>query len=333
MAANDYAVVVGINHYPNPPLSDLQGPENDALGFKDWLVSPTGGAVPDVNIHLILSRDFPAGGKPMAAKPTTGEVDLAFEEILEQVKDQAPARRLYMFFAGHGIAPPATLDEAALLTANAGRNRMGHNIPGKMYARSIQLSAMFQEVVLFMDCCRDNYVRGRFHNPTWDETPRVDAADTVVFTGFATKWSRKSREKALEDQGPVQGLFSHAVLTALRGGRLTGSQLRDRVHNHLRLLVPDGNLQEPKFEVPDPDILFSEDAAPPSSRVTITFVPWTVGKQVVVEDGKFKKCREGEATAEPWEIALDISRHRIRETVSGRELIFDVLEGNTNVEF
>ncbi len=44
MAKDDWAIVVGIRFYPE--LDNLDGPENDAKAFRNWLVSPTGGAVP-----------------------------------------------------------------------------------------------------------------------------------------------------------------------------------------------------------------------------------------------------------------------------------------------
>ena len=50
MATNDYAVVVGINHYPG--LSDLKGAENDARAFQDWLVRKDGGNIPNSSPHL-----------------------------------------------------------------------------------------------------------------------------------------------------------------------------------------------------------------------------------------------------------------------------------------
>ena len=43
MANDDWAVVVGVRLYPD--LGDLDGPENDAQAFYDWLVAPEGGDV------------------------------------------------------------------------------------------------------------------------------------------------------------------------------------------------------------------------------------------------------------------------------------------------
>jgi hypothetical protein len=50
----DYAVVVGVNHYKKLQL--LEGPINDAISFKDWLVNPDGGDLPEGNCKLITSN-------------------------------------------------------------------------------------------------------------------------------------------------------------------------------------------------------------------------------------------------------------------------------------
>ena len=53
MAQDDYAVLVGNSRYP--ALSDLDGPVNDALSFRDWLLCL--GAVPPENIELVVTPD------------------------------------------------------------------------------------------------------------------------------------------------------------------------------------------------------------------------------------------------------------------------------------
>lgn len=336
MADNDYAVVVGINHYPNEPLADLEGPENDAEGFKKWLLSPTGGAIPDdgKHVHLILSHDFTDTGNPLSAKPTTEEVDQAFEEIIGQVS-KPPARRLYMFFAGHGIAPQMELGDAALLMANAGRGRMGHNIPGQMYAESLRAPALFQEIVLVMDCCRDNYPRARVHNPPWDMEVRMDAANVRTLLAFATKWSRKSREKPIDDPKRVEGIFSHAVLAALNSGRLTGSQFKNLVINYVKMLVQDNEYQEPVITLdPNGEIVFSEAAPPARLSVNISFTEQTLGHDVELEDGEFKNCFTHEATTDTWQIDLEPGTYRIRDRVTAVSKIFKVLGGDViDVQF
>ena len=80
MAAEDYAVVVGINKYPG--ISNLKGAENDAQAFKNWLVKKDGGDVSNDASHLqvILSSDFPDTDVVDDAHPTIIEINKAHSD-------------------------------------------------------------------------------------------------------------------------------------------------------------------------------------------------------------------------------------------------------------
>ena len=331
---HDYAVVVGITHYPNPPLSDLAGPENDAQGFQRWLLSPGGGALLPQNVHVVLSSQFPNAGNPLGQGPLNSDIILKFDMIMAAVQGQ-PARRIYIFFAGHGIAPrtglvmETDLDESAILMANAGSNRWGYNIAGRLYAESFRAAAMFQEIVLIMDCCRDNLPGASSPPPPWGASQMLNALSVKRFYGFATKWSRKSRERPFG--ASVEGIFSHSVLAALNSGRLTSAQLKDFVTNDM-----DKNLratQKPDFPLPDEGIIFSEDASPAQFPVTITFAPATIGHEIEILDGRFNSCHTFQASAVPWQGSLVVGKYGIRDNVTKRALVVDVLGGPKDVEF
>src|SRR5262245_46694845 len=105
MAANDHAVLVGISRYPR--LGDLLGPENDVMGFHDWLISKEGGAVPQDHVALIRSSDYEYRNDPLCAQPMADKVDLALERLIDLGRREGghAGRRLYFFLAGHGFAP------------------------------------------------------------------------------------------------------------------------------------------------------------------------------------------------------------------------------------
>src|SRR5262245_55141594 len=130
MAKNDkdYAIIVGIEVYPAfDPNGPLKGPENDARAFRDWVISPTGGNVPNDKDHvvLIVSSDYkPAPKTPDDARPMIMDVHSAFERLQNKAQQNADkgkglqvGRRLYIYMAGHGFAPRD--DQTALLMANA----------------------------------------------------------------------------------------------------------------------------------------------------------------------------------------------------------------------
>lgn len=257
MAAKDYALVVGITKYP--ALGDLNGPENDARDFCDWLVHPTGGNVPKANISLILSSDHPPPATPLEAKPRMTEITDVLDRYFERGfnNNGSTGRRLYLYFAGHGFAPE--LDDAALFMANAARGRTGYHITGRPYANWFRKAAYFSEVVLFMDCCRDEYKRARPQLPPYDDISATIPGER--YYGFATKWSRKAREGPWGNGGEPRGIFTLALLDALRSGaprdaagQVSGADLESYVINSIRANTSAFAAGE---ERPDPEFDFN----------------------------------------------------------------------------
>src|SRR4051794_3859343 len=161
MAETDRAIIVGINLYPE--LGNLEGPENDVNAFYDWLVSSTGGDVPAQNIKCIRSSDYgPSFASVDVAEPTILRIQSAWRELynIAQANQERfyVGRRLYLYFAGHGFSPDDTQeDRTALLAANATRIETGSHVIGQYMAEWFRRAGIFDEVVLVMDCCRENY--------------------------------------------------------------------------------------------------------------------------------------------------------------------------------
>ncbi len=96
MANGEWAIIVGINNYPDPDIGPLQGPETDALEFYRWVTNeqklpvpnpddPKAPLVPGVKqAKLILASHF---GVPATsainAEPTVQAVYRAFDELDE----------------------------------------------------------------------------------------------------------------------------------------------------------------------------------------------------------------------------------------------------------
>jgi hypothetical protein len=296
MAANDYAVVIGINHYPSPNFLHLQGPENDACTFYDWLVSPEYGQVPVENITLLLSSDFTGRiqDDPLQAKPTLGELEHPFNTLIQIAKDKKRriGRRLYIFLAGHGIS--TDLQDAALLAANVDWWRIGYHLSGPLVRDWFHKAGLFQEVVLYMDCCRSIYKAARPRPVPWHEEEEPgDARLVLSHTGLAAKWGVKSFE-ALHD-GRMRGIFSASLINALYRSRdaqgcITTRSVRNFVFNDLaqRGITLDGS--EPEFDGPrgSQDIVLVE-APPPADTipVTVEFLHPDPHRNVVVLDADF----------------------------------------------
>lgn len=254
MAHEDHAFVVGINTYPD--LGSLGGPANDALDFREWLLAPDGGNVPRDNVHLFVSPAYAQVPPVLDADPRAEQIEKKFLELLSQLQQSGvKARRLYLYLAGHGFSKE--VDEAALLMANAakGMSTILH-IPGRAYANRWAKTAFFDEVVLFMDCCREDFKMTQPRPPVFDDISGNAAAET--FFGFAAKWSRASREGPWGPSQQMRGIFTLGLLAGLRGGatrdangQVSHISLADFVYNYVAKsavnLTPNEKAQEPQF--------------------------------------------------------------------------------------
>lgn len=339
MNDKDYGVVVGISRYPE--LGDLDGPVNDATSFHDWLISKYGGRVQGKNVKKILSPDPKQKMTRRNAKPTRDQIIDAFEEILEQEDERGRVgRRLYMYLAGHGFAPE--VDDAALLMANA-NNRFLHSIPGRPYARWLQAAAKFEEIVLLMDCCRDDYRNVPLQPPPWCEVHSPDAARVKHFYVFATQVYQKAREDMMPTEGKVQGIFTTALLAGLRmaepdnQGNIWGASVKKYTINYMQKLITEGRYQEPKFDFDDSnDIVFVIRKAPKEICTRIHFRTATSGKIIIIDSDLMTRFVGPIPQDNILKLSLKPGLYRIQESLSGNWLRFEVIgspEEVLNVNF
>lgn len=290
-----YAILLAIKSYPG--LTNLEGPENDVDEFHAWLVAPDGGNVLPENITTIKSSDFPSVTDPYQAQPA----DVAFRAALQKLLFNADrsfkgkvGERLYLFFAGHGFAS-RQLNEAALYSAQATKNDPDH-IAGKRYATKIVNSAAFEEVVLIMDCCRDVDLSDSIRDPTMKIPDRQGlAADVRLLEAYAAGRGQQARERALEAGGKVRGIFTHALVDALRNakgndqGELTGDLLKGYIHDRWPSFFSDVAKYEVHIGLPTgaKDIVFASRAVEPKVEVRFTATPpLPPGAVIVILDTK-----------------------------------------------
>lgn len=136
----DAALVVGIADYPQ--LRALQGPVGDAKRIAARLRGPAG--LPEENVELVTSDTDKPG------RPILREIDSAFDRIFDQAKNKS-ARRLYVYFAGHGCSQ--AIEHLALLMADADMERLNRSMNATGYRRALAYH-LFPEQVYLFDCCR-----------------------------------------------------------------------------------------------------------------------------------------------------------------------------------
>jgi hypothetical protein len=322
MAETDWGIVVGITKYPE--LENLDGSENDAEAFYEWLVSPTGGNVPARQVAKILSSDFPPATAAVRAEPSAYHIGQAFDDLVDVANANGAAgnglqvgRRLYLYFSGHGFAP--TFEYTALLAANATRLRAGYHIVGTPYANTFLRANYFEQVVLIMDCCRENVQTVAPSLPPFITVTGPDGVDKArTFFGFGTKWSRTSRERMMDD-GKVHGVFSWALLKGLQGqacdpstGDITARTLGDYLYNRMKTFLSAPDLQDPQIPK-EPDLQYEANPVNPlvfatipipQYPVTIQLPANTAGQPVTILDSGFHVALQAVAAPPVWQTQL-----------------------------
>ncbi|WP_125262606.1 caspase family protein [Streptomyces alboflavus] len=239
-----YAVIVGINRYP--AITDLSGARGDAARFRDWLLDSAGGDVPEGNVALVTATERDEReADVMSAVPTRENVNRALYRTHCAVRaavadggDWADTR-LYVFLAGHGIAPFG--GDAALLMANAAIDLLGNHIAVRPYLSWYESASPFHEIVFFADCCRTRFGGVTAFGPPFTDT--TEAPDKVeCFVGYGSALGDPAYEQLSPDPDQSRGHFTSALLEGLRGagggtvtaeGEVTSDSLAHYVRRHV----------------------------------------------------------------------------------------------------
>jgi hypothetical protein len=250
MNDRDWAIVVGIRNYAEPSLQGLEGPENDAREFYDWVISPDGGGVPEGQARRILSSDFQGSQEPSAMMIQAlfdhlDTVDAKFKK--EERRKGAFGRRLWIYFSGHGFAPDIDDKLTALLTAEAalGAFHRSHVITSKL-ADFCATAQYFDEIFMFADCCRTIMPVTQLNVKPPGKRSR-DADQVRTFYAYGARAGKESRE--WEVNGKYRGVFTMTLMEGLRGAAvdrsektpvITAESLNNFLHNNFAaFMVPD----------------------------------------------------------------------------------------------
>jgi hypothetical protein len=339
----DYAIVVGIERYPE--LDPLGGPENDARAFHAWVTGQPGVQ----EAKLILSSEHPATPTATGAEPTAQLLRNEFDRLADiaaknnrENKGKKVGRRLYLYLAGHGFGPD--LDSACLLMANATPNRTSNHVPGKPWANHFVASGYFDEVLLFMDCCRERYSTRVMNIP---DDLVSSGASGWRFYGFASKYMKLSKERTIGEK--VRGVFTVTLLNALQGGaansegKVTARSLSSYLFNNMKEQLSDEDrlnseiAQEPDIYV-DPlarDEEFVITVTEPKRfPVKVTLPEGSPEKTVVVIDSGLDEVARVQTTGGTVVIPLLRAKYLVQLVEDGRTQKVDVRgTGGENVQF
>jgi len=327
MNEGHYAIVVGINRYPE--FKDLNNARDDAIDFSNWLINPNGGALPQENVALITVPDhqIPDGTPRNQARPVRDQVEDAMHIFNRRCEDQVldnplvwKDTRLYFFASGHGIAPIPR--EAALLMADASPELYGKNFACSRYIEFQQKAQYFKELVFFADCCRERVTTAPLLAPTWTNVNNQNG-EVLTMRGYATHFGKLAFEEEDPDEDPnnLRGYFTKALLEGLEGKAVNSTtrvinarSLEDYVTERVQELTD--KRQKPHF-LGDSGIVFRKDVPideitnAQTQKVRISF-PAGFTKKVNLLDGFHKLVASTVAGQGPWEVPLGQGFYRVK---------------------
>lgn len=201
----DFALVVGVDDYPR--FRPLRGAVNDARRFHGWLCAADGGGLHPDNARLLVSTADPP-------TPLQDQIDDELERLLTAARAIGGGRRLYFHFSGHGaISPGASREDVALLLAKWSRVRARLALSSEEYIGTLTALGVFDEVTVFLDCCRATAEQVVGLPPTFS-LPAGSGARARTFIGYATEAGQSAFEE--RDDGHWQGVFTRSLLAILQ---------------------------------------------------------------------------------------------------------------------
>ncbi|MBZ2186985.1 MAG: hypothetical protein K7J46_19940 [Bryobacter sp.] len=338
MAKTDHALVVGLSHYP--AFQMLDGPVTDAEDFYQWLIDKGGGDVPANQVKKMISKPLNKKVSVTAGKPSSDDIEAFFvglEDIANRNQKNGHGRqvgrRLYIFLAGHGFA---LTPGAGLLAANASITRPKFHIPGMDWANLFAMGLWFEEILLFMDCCRNTPTTFIPNPPGLQVARNADPARQCKrLYVFAAPHGRLALERKF---GHVtRGVFSQTLMTGLRGaaanpatGEITSESLRGYLFNNMRSFLDPADLlrneiaQEPALEPSTaetgPSFVIARVAVK-NFPIRITPPAKTKGKVMNIRDGiaGLPVIMSTKSNGKPWDIQLPTGNYVV-EIVGGPPL-------------
>jgi uncharacterized caspase-like protein len=256
----DFAIIIGINDYTpqnKSGLRTLKGAINDANHFETWVKNPKGGNVSDENTFKIISE-------PAPLKPLQDEIDDAFLAMEETIKANGrKAKRLYFYFAGHGLGTLNNTNDTALCLANWSENRRRSALSSEDYKDTIKQYGYFEEIIFIADCCRNTKINVTAKKPTFAPImPNANAGNTKLFVGYATQYQDQSYEIEVGDS-EMRGVFTKVLINGLNGAAANENGIvnADSLRDYLILETPIEALKEGFKQKPDIMHSFTSDMA------------------------------------------------------------------------
>lgn len=337
----DFAIIIGINDYYTPPnlmgLKTLQGAINDANEIEAWVASPTGGNVPIGNIKKIISA--PNSNPP---RPLQEAIDDAFLEIEQSIRAKGgSAKRLYFYFAGHGLGTLDNTVDTALCLANWSENRRQSALSSEAYKDFIKQYGYFDEIIFIADCCRNTKINIKPLHPTFSAlVPGAAAGQTKLFVAYATQYQDQSFEVEAADS-EMRGAFTKVLIEGLNGAASNNGSIGvDDLRDFLIKQTPEEAIVKGYKQIPDVFHNFTNNialvtVAISQSNIKITFGA-TRNNNVELLDGDLNIIETFDAEQNK-NVQRQLSKglYLLRDVITDDSISFKVSpsQNNINVSF
>jgi hypothetical protein len=280
-----------------------------------------------------------------AAKPVREQIEDALVEVVAAAKAAVRANpnvwastRLYLYVAGHGLAPGG--GEGALYLANA-REGASRHLELSEYRKWCTRCADFSEVIVFADCCRTRNNTVRALPPTLDECgAAVQNRQTTWVVGYGSGLGDPTYENE------ARGYFTSALIQGLTNakpddtGAVTAATLAPYVKTVVAQRTSSKRYPQRAEMYADAGarVVFRTPApvAPVTQQVTINFPPG-YGGRLELRRG-LQPIGSHDASTGPWALPLEEGLYEVApvpgEPPAGfaEHGLFKVVGGDTNVQ-
>ena len=151
-AGETWALLVGVDDYQDPRISDLNYTVNDVIALYDALIDPQVGGLPKSQAYLMTNRST---GEDL---PTHTNVLFRLENLAARIK---PEDTFIFYFSGHGMVRQA---EQYLLSINSdprSLTTLASTAIALKHLQQLLKQIQAHQVILFLDMCRNDPEAGK----------------------------------------------------------------------------------------------------------------------------------------------------------------------------
>ncbi len=193
--ANNWAIVVGINHYHFLPKASLKFAAADALAMRKFLCEEGGFDSNKVTL---------CGNAEVFSKQATRSI--LRDILLNHCRDASNADNLWFFFSGHGFA--GEHHEDYLITVDGNPGDLKETAISISFVSDCLRKSKAKNIVLVLDMCRDVILDM--------EKKSIIELNRSMQKGMITIYSCTRGQSSYEISDLKQGAFTYAFLEGLR---------------------------------------------------------------------------------------------------------------------